>query len=117
MSKLPRRSNLLKNAVRKLLPAAYLRRRARMHQQRFRAQAGVPSLASRFITAYGTTVTGGPMAGLTYPAALLKQIDAPVAKLIGAYEPELQDALDTAVHGGHSTFVDIGAAEGYYAVG
>jgi hypothetical protein len=79
--------------------------------------AGVPSIARRFVESNGSMVSAGPLAGLKYPPALLQEIDAPVAKILGAYEPELHPMIESALRAKPEVFVDIGAAEGYYAVG
>jgi hypothetical protein len=39
------------------------------------------------------------------------------AKLLGSYERELHPALERLLEAGFSTIVNVGAAEGYYAVG
>jgi hypothetical protein len=44
-------------------------------------------------------------------------VDAPVAKLLGTYEIEIHDIFDTALRAGVRTFVDIGCADGHFAVG
>ena len=62
------------------------------------------------------TVAGGPFQGLHYPhrrsvgSALLP-------KLLGSYESELHAALEQLLTQEHETVLDIGCAEGYYAVG
>ena|ERR1700723_3843441 len=62
------------------------------------------------------TVAGGPFQGLHYPhrrsvgSALLP-------KLLGSYESELHAALEQLLTEEYETVVDIGCAEGYYAVG
>lgn len=38
-------------------------------------------------------------------------------KLVGSYEAELHASIERAIETGYTTVVDIGAAEGYYAVG
>ena len=107
----------VKAIVRGHLPRRYLMRRVRRHQQSVRERAGIPDLARSFVADHGAVVRGGPFAGLEYPPARIDQIDAPVAKLLGAYESELHDALNDALRAEPSTFVDIGAADGYYAAG
>jgi hypothetical protein len=44
-------------------------------------------------------------------------MDAPVAKLLGTYEQELHAAFRDAIEKPPRAFIDLGAAEGYYAVG
>lgn len=62
------------------------------------------------------TVTDGPFRGLRYSAAK-SFCGALLPKLLGSYESELQAVLDEMLKTGYSTVVDIGCAEGYYAVG
>jgi hypothetical protein len=68
----------------------------------------------------GLTVRSGPFAGLRY---VERAVGAPhladclPAKLIGCYERELHPALERLLELGFSTIVNVGAAEGYYAVG
>jgi precorrin-6B methylase 2 len=76
------------------------------------------ALAQRYVHANGSTVLRGPVAGLRYPPEILaSETNAPVAKLVGLYERELHDAIDNALAAGPPTIIDLGAAEGYYAVG
>lgn len=61
-------------------------------------------------------VLRGPFAGLRYPQhGAVGSSYWP--KLLGAYEAELAPAMEVAVARGYSHILDIGAAEGYYAVG
>jgi hypothetical protein len=65
----------------------------------------------------GDRVIDGPCAGLRYPANRLPDIDAPIAKIVGRYERQLHEPLARAIHAGRDPFIDVGCAEGYYAVG
>jgi SAM-dependent methyltransferase len=61
-------------------------------------------------------VRHGPFAGLRYP--LLQSIGSSLfPKLLGSYEAELHPWIDEICAGGYTEIVDIGCAEGYYAVG
>lgn len=61
-------------------------------------------------------VANGPFKGLQYPSA--KSFGSPLLpKLLGSYESELQPVLDGMLSTGYTTIVDIGCAEGYYAIG
>jgi hypothetical protein len=68
---------------------------------------------------YGFVVQQGPFAGMVY----LSQQMGPnfgsvkVSKLLGAYEAELHDVITCAATPPYTTVVNIGCAEGYYAVG
>jgi hypothetical protein len=88
--------------------------RARRHEQRLRDQWGVTELGLKLRP---PTVRNGPFAGLTYPGDRIAEVDAPVAKLLGTYEQELQGIFSAALDRGAQAFIDIGCADGYYAVG
>ena len=62
------------------------------------------------------TVVTGPFRGMKYPS--LRAVgSALLPKLLGSYESELHSALELMLARNYSTIVDIGCAEGYYAVG
>jgi hypothetical protein len=91
--------------------------RAASYQRRLRASRGVHDLASRFVERHGSTVLHGPFAGLVYPVADLQDVDAPVAKLLGCYEEELHHVFRVVLRSPPEKFIDLGCADGYYAVG
>jgi hypothetical protein len=62
----------------------------------------------------GQTVHAGPFAGMTYTEATE---GATLPRLIGCYEAELQPTLLAMSQQGYEHVIDIGCAEGYYAVG
>lgn len=62
------------------------------------------------------TVAHGPFRGLRYPAAE-SHGSMLLPKLLGSYESELHPVLEELFANEYSTIVDIGCAEGYYAVG
>jgi predicted O-methyltransferase YrrM len=81
-----------------------------------------PTSRSAFIThwyaeRWGLSVRHGPFAGMRYPTEALGRVDALVAKLLGAYESELHDAIRMLVATRPRIVVNIGCADGYYAVG
>lgn len=61
-------------------------------------------------------VRNGPFKGMRYPE---KQAvgSALFPKLVGSYERELHPIFESAVERDYSAVVDIGCAEGYYAIG
>jgi hypothetical protein len=63
------------------------------------------------------TVVRGPCAGLVYPVSELAWIDAPVAKLCGTYEQELAPIFGALGARGVDLLIDVGGADGYFAVG
>lgn len=70
---------------------------------------------------HGLVVQGGPFKGMKYvpqiatPARLIG--DALLPKLVGCYEAELHGTLATLPQAKYTRIVNIGCAEGYYAVG
>jgi hypothetical protein len=62
------------------------------------------------------TVASGPFQGLRYPH--LRSVGSTLLpKLLGSYESELHATLEQLLTNQYGTVVDIGCAEGYYAVG
>jgi hypothetical protein len=69
-----------------------------------------------FTERHGAIVVGGPFAGMKY--ALQATGSALLPKLVGSYEAELHgSALEHILSTSYDTVVDVGCAEGYYAVG
>jgi hypothetical protein len=62
------------------------------------------------------TVVGGPFRGMRYPAAQ-SYGSMLLPKLLGSYESELHPVLEQLFANQYTAIVDIGCAEGYYAVG
>jgi hypothetical protein len=62
------------------------------------------------------TVAGGPFEGMRYPSAR-SYGSALLPKLLGSYESELHMALEALLVNDYTAMVDIGCAEGYYAIG
>ncbi|HEV2974907.1 MAG TPA: hypothetical protein VGX69_07890 [Solirubrobacteraceae bacterium] len=85
--------------------------RTRLYLQRIRRPT------AEYVQRYGFTVRAGPFAGLRYPAELRSAPGDLVAKLLGSYERELHGVLEEWVAAGHANVIDVGCAEGYYAVG
>ena len=63
----------------------------------------------------GTVVWQGPLAGLEF----LRQSaeGCHVAKLLGCYEQPLQPHIEAAIQSAYPVVLNIGCAEGYYAIG
>jgi len=77
---------------------------------------GVSLATQEMVESYGLTVLHGPFRGMTYPkASLLSRHGIPI--LFGTYELELHPAIEEACAKRYDFIVDIGSAEGYYAVG
>jgi hypothetical protein len=71
--------------------------------------------ARRFIDKYGLRVVDGPFAGMQYIERAYGSAFCP--KLVGSYEEELHGFLSGLSPDAFDTVVDVGSAEGYYAVG
>jgi Met-10+ like-protein len=69
-------------------------------------------LKRRHIEKHGNQVLYGPMKGLR-----LDPTQSELPKFIGTYEHMLHHWLQAAVARGYSTILNIGCAEGYYAIG
>ena len=72
-------------------------------------------IANTIIDAHGTKVHSGPLYGLDYRSAPTEGCHAP--KLIGTYEQPLHPYIEEAIQTGYQIVLNIGAADGYYAVG
>jgi hypothetical protein len=107
---------LARDLAQRLAPS-WMADRARRHERALRLRLGVADLAARLAVGRDAVVQAGPFMGMTYPAARLPDVDAPVTKLLGVYEHEIAWVFERAVARGAATFVDIGCADGYYAVG
>jgi hypothetical protein len=71
----------------------------------------------RFIERHGLVVSGGPFRGMRYPERAVGHVSTFAAKLLGAYELELHAAVHELVSQEPVRIVNVGAGEGYYAVG
>ena len=72
-------------------------------------------LANTFIAHHGTRILGGPFAGMEYVSEAAE--GALIPRLLGTYESELHPYLRAFAAGGLDGVIDVGCAEGYYAVG
>ena len=63
----------------------------------------------------GTVVMQGPLAGLDFLPQSAEGCH--IAKLLGCYEQPLQPYIEEAIASAYPTILNIGCAEGYYAVG
>ena len=77
----------------------------------------VNRLNADLIAREGLEVRRGPFAGLRYPDTLVRDAGDLAPKLLGTYEAELEHVLRSWVAAGFQHVVDVGSAEGYYAVG
>jgi len=71
-------------------------------------------LANTFVAQQGARIHGGLFAGMAYVDHAAE--GALMPRLLGSYESELQSHLERLVQGVEA-IIDVGCAEGYYAVG
>jgi hypothetical protein len=72
-------------------------------------------IQNTFLKHHGTTVLQGPLAGLDF--IFESSEGCHVAKLLGCYEQPLQPFIEEAIAENYEVILNIGCAEGYYAVG
>jgi hypothetical protein len=72
-------------------------------------------VSSVLFTRDGLVVQGGPFAGMHFADRSTEGCYA--ARLLGCYEHELHGEIERLVARGFSTVLNIGCAEGYYAIG
>jgi hypothetical protein len=108
---------------RRIAYALFGRRAPGLHRLWWRVRAHSPlepsrtlRVTRRFVQLYGLRVRHGPFAGMRYPKTSLGATVL-VPKLLGSFETELHPILDGLLDLQIDTVVNIGCAEGYYAVG
>jgi SAM-dependent methyltransferase len=95
-------------------------RRKRLHRQRAAAwNVEIMRILNTTIAESGPYVRSGPFKGMMYwplgsPGYAM---GGQASSLLGTYECELGEVLEEFIGGGHEHIIDIGCAEGYYAVG
>ena len=72
-------------------------------------------LANTYVALQGTTILQGPFAGMDYLDHAAE--GALMPRLLGVYESELHPHLQAFADAGLDCVIDVGCAEGYYAVG
>ena len=72
-------------------------------------------LGPKIVEIAGNKVVSGPFKGMKYTGGSVGSVFIP--KVLGTYELELAPLIDKLCHIPFDTIIDIGAAEGYYAVG
>ncbi len=72
-------------------------------------------LANTLVARSGGVVPAGPFQGMLYAVAASEGGRAP--RLLGAYEASLHPVIETVIARAYPQILDIGCAEGYYAVG
>jgi hypothetical protein len=74
-------------------------------------------LAGEINSLFGSTVAYGPFRGLTFSTTNNLWGDERGAMILGLYEQEILDTLVGIPRDKYKVFVDLGAADGYYAIG
>lgn len=82
--------------------------------ERKRKEVSVNNLTSTIFK--DKIVLNGPLKGLKYPGFNSRNSSL-YSKLIGSYEKELHPVFETIIKTDYKQLLDIGCAEGYYAVG
>ncbi len=72
-------------------------------------------LAHTFLRHHGARILSGPFAGMDYVSEATE--GALIPRLLGTYESEIHPHLAALAASGLDLVVDVGCAEGYYAVG
>jgi hypothetical protein len=85
--------------------------RALRHLAKWRAEV----IANTILARSGSAVLSGPFAGMFYDIQALEGSQA--ARLLGVYEASLAPVIETIIARAYPLVVDVGCAEGYYAVG
>jgi hypothetical protein len=91
--------------------------RARRYERGLREREGVTAIARELVGSRPMEVRDGLFTGMKYPGNRVADVGAPVAKLYGTYEQEISYVFTAALARGVRTFIDVGCADGYYAVG
>ena len=110
----------IKRAAELLLPRRVLTTlsaiRARNHERRLHRKWGVYDATKQAIETHGLTVLDGPFRGMRYPeSSLMNHNGIPI--LFGTYELELHPVIEELASKPFDCIIDVGSAEGYYAVG
>jgi hypothetical protein len=87
-----------------------------LHRARWR-RAAHRKVTERFVAHHGLTVQRGPFAGMRFPRFAVGRGEMIVPQLLGTYEEELHPVFEKLAQRPFSRIVDIGASDGYYAVG
>jgi SAM-dependent methyltransferase len=100
----------LRNLAAKAPDAAHLSAALRL-LAKWRAEL----VANTIVRRSGTTVLSGPFQGMTYGVRAAE--GSASARLLGVYEASLAPVIEEIIGRAYPLVVDIGCAEGYYAVG
>ncbi len=90
--------------------------RSRNHQKQLYREWGVAQATHEMIDECGVRVLHGPFRGMCYPEASLASRDG-IPILFATYELELHPVIEEIALKRYDRIIDVGCAEGYYAVG
>src|SRR5258705_5430635 len=99
----------IKDFARAAFPGSYQRSEAEITRSRLR------TVTRALQRKYGQVIQSGPFQGMKYVSEAVCSSRAP--KLLGSYEAELHEALNQIIKTEYQTVIDVGCAEGYYAIG
>jgi hypothetical protein len=102
-------TQLMKQSLRAVSPSLY-----RLLRDRYREYAPYNRLVRHIAGGLDWNVESGPFAGMKYLPGFCEGI---LPKLLGSYEQELWPALHSIASLPIQAVINIGCAEGYYAVG
>ena len=102
-------ANGIKGVVRSTFPRSYQRFEEVLTKRRLK------NLEAELTRDHGFVIQAGPFAGMAYVSEAV--CSSLVPKLLGSYECELNSSLDELFKNDYKRIIDIGCAEGYYAVG
>lgn len=108
---------MIKQLVKKRFPKFFRYLKSLRRKREFRLQNGGSYFRAKqaLVARYGKKVILGPFQGMIYGDDATGS--SYVAKLVGAYEEELHPTIEAIVAKKPSVVIDVGCAEGYYAVG
>jgi len=102
-------SEKLKSFAKRVAPAPYQK------LQELRSDWLLKKVTAAILDRCGLVVQGGPFAGMHFVPKVADGSIVP--KIIGSYEEELHNVIRSVIGSNYSTIVNVGSAEGYYAVG
>lgn len=98
----------IKAGLRSTLPGTYAALQEKWTDRRLRR-------IQKFIThKHGLGVHSGPFKDMLCVPMAVRSF---LPKVLGSYERELHDTIETIIGGNYKTVVNVGCAEGYYAIG
>ncbi|MBD1929768.1 hypothetical protein H6F74_26560 [Trichocoleus sp. FACHB-90] len=104
--------NYISLLVRRTLPEVY---NTYHGYQKLKLPENIQRINNLIIQKHGLVVQSGPFAGMVHVGR--KGGAALVPTLIGCYEEELHEILDSVIKTNYDKIINVGSGEGYYAVG